>query len=526
MEDRQGYEDHTIYKTRSPCSLRKLGDMVPARVVLYMLSFSGFTVSIMMRNDINIAMVAMVKSTQQTTSDTNVTTSQYCYTTANVSLTSNNSVVRLEDEGEFDWSPAIQSVISGSFYWCYILSQVVGGVLTQYFGTKAVFGGSQLITAICSLLMPSAAGIHYGVMVALRSIQGIASGLTWPAMYAIVGHWIPPVERSRFMSSFLGFSFGIGITYPLGGFIIAHFGWRAVFYTTGSIGVFWCLFWYFLAFDTPATHPRISQQELRYIQGSIGNQVHSNETIPVPWGSILRSWPAWSIGLTTFGRIWVHYVFIISGPMYMKTILGFSIQANGVLSGLPFICSYFSSVAFCYVADVLVTRQIMSLTNVRKVFTASSQVVPGLMLVLIGYLGCDIILVLVVWFIAVTLITAAYAGAMASIVDIAPNFAGPILAFAQTIHMTASFLSPIVAGLLTQNSQALDAWRQVFGVSAFVACGTYIIYQIYGTGEIQPWNYPDQKYPQSVQEDSQPLNEVPQKNGKIVKSRSDTSEEA
>ncbi|XP_017797234.1 PREDICTED: sialin-like [Habropoda laboriosa] len=527
METSQGYEDHTIYKTRSPCSLRKLGDMMPARVVLYMLSFSGFTVSFMMRNDINIAMVAMVKPASATSYTNVAATSQHCYATLNTTFTNNSTPIRPEDQGEFDWSPTIQSAISGSFYWCYILSQVVGGVLTQYFGTKTVFGGSQLITAICSLLMPSAAGIHYGFMIALRSIQGIASGLTWPAMYAIVGHWIPPVERSRFMSSFQGFSFGIGITYPLCGFIIAHFGWRAVFYTTGSIGMFWCLFWYFFAFDTPASHPRISQQELRYIQSSVGNQVHgTNESMPVPWRSILTSWPAWSIGITTFGRIWVHYIFIISGPMYMKTVLGFSIQANGVLSGLPFICSYFSSVAFCYVADVLVTRQIMSLTNVRKVFTASSQVVPGIMLVLIGYLGCDVVLVLVVWFIAVTLITAAYAGAMASIVDIAPNFAGPILAFAQTIHMSASFLSPVVAGLLTQESQALDAWRQVFGVTACVACGTYLVYQIFGTGDIQPWNYPDKKYPQSVPEDSQPLNESPRKNGKIVKSQSNTSEEA
>nr|XP_012136626.1 PREDICTED: sialin isoform X3 [Megachile rotundata] len=424
-------------------------DMVPARVVLYMLSFSGFTVSFMMRNDINIAMVAMVKP-PSSTSDTNVPmTSHHCYVTPNVSLVNNSTPIRLEDQGEFDWSPTIQSAISGSFYWCYILSQVVGGVLTQYFGTKTVFGGSQLITAVCSLLMPSAAGIHYGVMIALRSIQGIASGLTWPAMYAIVGHWIPPVERSRFMSSFQGFSFGIGITYPLCGFIIAHFGWRAVFYTTGSIGMLWCLFWYFFAFDTPASHPRISQQELRYIQGSVGNQVHgTNESMPVPWGSILRSWPAWSIGITTFGRIWVHYIFIISGPMYMKTVLGFSIQANGVLSGLPFICSYFSSVAFCYVADVLVTRQILSLTNVRKVFTALSQVVPGIMLVLIGYLGCDIVLVLVVWFIAVTLITAAYAGAMANIVDIAPNFA------ASTGRLEASIWS-----------NCLRSMRHVRGVS-------------------------------------------------------------
>ncbi|KAI4498131.1 hypothetical protein M0802_006617 [Mischocyttarus mexicanus] len=210
MEDSPRYEDPGMYKNRSPYSLRRLGDMVPARVVLYMLSFSGFLVSFMMRTDINLAMVAMAKPT--TSNDTVTETSHYCYKSTNVShveYNNNNNTnntgsnfVRLEEEGEFDWSPAIQSAILGSFYWCYILSQVVGGVLTQYFGTKTVFGGSQLLTAICSLLMPSAAEIHYGAMIALRSIQGIASGLTWPAMYAIVGHWIPPVERSRFMSSF------------------------------------------------------------------------------------------------------------------------------------------------------------------------------------------------------------------------------------------------------------------------------------------------------------------------------------
>lgn len=46
----------------------------------------------------------------------------------------------------------------------------------------------------------------------------------------------------------------------------------------------------------------------------------------VPWTSIMTSLPAWAIGITTFGRIWVHYTFIIPGPMYMKTVLGFSIQ--------------------------------------------------------------------------------------------------------------------------------------------------------------------------------------------------------
>lgn len=52
--------------------------------------------------------------------------------------------------------------------------------------------------------------------------------------------------------------------------------------------------------------------------------------VAVPWKSILTSWPAWSIGITTFGRIWVHYVFIIAGPMYIKTVLGLSIQAVSI----------------------------------------------------------------------------------------------------------------------------------------------------------------------------------------------------
>lgn len=205
MADTGRYEEHNMCKTRSACSLRKLRDMIPARVVLYMLSFSGFTVSFMMRTDINIALVAMVKQTSATNNDTaDHVDSQYCYATPNSSLANNNTLSWDQEQGEFEWNSTIQSAISGSFYWCYILSQVVGGVLTQYFGTKAVFGGSQLITAICSLLMPTAAEIHYGFIIALRSVQGVASGLTWPAMYAVVGHWIPPVERSRFMSSFQG----------------------------------------------------------------------------------------------------------------------------------------------------------------------------------------------------------------------------------------------------------------------------------------------------------------------------------
>lgn len=112
----------------------------------------------------------------------------------------------------------------------------------------------------------------------------------------------------------------------------------------------------------------------------------------------------------------------------------------------------------------------MSLTNVRKIFTALAQVVPGLLCIVLVYSGCNVVLVLVVWFTAVTLITAAYAGAMANVVDIAPNFAGPVLAFAQTIHMTASFLSPLAAGYLTQDGvrNNIHSYRILSSVTSWI----------------------------------------------------------
>lgn len=44
---------------------------VPARLVLYFLSWSGFLVSFMMRNDINFALVVMVKTRNETTATLN-----------------------------------------------------------------------------------------------------------------------------------------------------------------------------------------------------------------------------------------------------------------------------------------------------------------------------------------------------------------------------------------------------------------------------------------------------------------------
>ncbi|XP_059613041.1 vesicular glutamate transporter 2 [Phlebotomus argentipes] len=448
---------------------RGVFDAIPARVVLYFLSWSGFLVSFVMRNDINIAIVEMVAPAGEPAAP-----------------------------DQFDWSFRVRASILGTFYWWYVVAQVAGGVATQHFGTKAVFGWSQLATAICSLLVPTAARTHYGWLVGLRSVQGFASGLTWPAMYAIVGYWIPPSERSRFMSSFQGFSIGIGLTYPLCGWIIAHWGWPPVFYTTGSIGAAWCVVWWLLAFNRPSEHPRITDAERRMIEAAVAEDIRGGYGMAPRWGAIFRSAPAWAIAVTTFGRIWLHYMFIMFGPVYMNDVLGFDIETNGVLSGAPFLCSYLSALAFCAAADWMVARGVR-LLFVRKIFTAVSQVVPGVLIFCIAWSQHQVA-VLVMWFVAVSCITAGYAGAMANIIDIAPNLAGPVLAFAQTIHMSASFIAPIAASAIVKDTKSTEQWMTAFGLATAVAVATYLPYLAWAQARPQPWNYPKESQDDGAEE--------------------------
>lgn len=52
-------------------------------------------------------------------------------------------------------------------------------------------------TAVLTLLSPLAAQLGVGVLIALRILEGIGEGVTWPAMQAFFARWAPPSERSK-----------------------------------------------------------------------------------------------------------------------------------------------------------------------------------------------------------------------------------------------------------------------------------------------------------------------------------------
>jgi MFS transporter, ACS family, solute carrier family 17 (sodium-dependent inorganic phosphate cotransporter), other len=72
------------------------------------------------------------------------------------------------------------------------------------------------------------------------------------------------------------------MTMPMSGFLIAHFGWESVFYVTGIISTVWSVLWFFLVYDSPSEHPRIADEERRFIENAIGTSASPKGHVSLP----------------------------------------------------------------------------------------------------------------------------------------------------------------------------------------------------------------------------------------------------
>ncbi|GLH13609.1 Uncharacterized protein GBIM_18143 [Gryllus bimaculatus] len=306
----------------------------------------------------------------------------------------------------------------------------------------------------------------------------------------MAANWIPPNERSRFVSAYLGSSVGAALTFPMCGYLIEWFDWPSVFYATGVIGTIWFLCWWFLVYDTPAKHPYISEKERVYIENCIGDNV-TEKKLKTPWLQILLSRSVWMNILAQWGGIWGLFTLLTQAPTYFNNIHGMSVRKTGILSGAPHVCRVLFAVLFSVFGDTLLRKKIMSRTWVRKFATSVCTIVHGLFIMGLAFSGCNSFAAVVCLMLAVGASGAVSTGPLASLVDIGPNFASIILGISNMITVVPGFISPIIVGYLTFQNQTTTQWQMVFIISALMMIVPGILYLLLASSEVQPWNFPE-----------------------------------
>lgn len=469
----------------------KLLDFIPCRHVFVLMGFLGLLNVYSLRVNLSVALVAMVKSVDSGNKYSNH--SECYYGHANASDAYSNKTEdqdQKHDTGEFEWDSYTQGIILGSFFYGYVITQLPGGRIAEVLGAKWMFGLGVFLTAALTLAIPVASRAHYGALIAIRVLQGLGEGVTYPAMHSMLAQWSPKFERSTATALVhAGAHVGAMAALTFSGFLAASTflgGWPAVFYVFGFLGCVWFVFWIYLVYDSPEEHPRITQEEYDYIIVNQGDE-KVQKNLKIPWKHIATSKGLWALSLAHFGSNWIYYTFLTIIPSYLATILLYDIKKNGLISSLPYLLTTITSCLASVYADVLRKKGIMSTTAIRKFFNTSAAVVPALLLIGMPLAGCDRVWSVVLLSLAGAALGVREVGFMVTHIDMSPDFAGTLLGVTNTIGNLPGFLMPYVAGVLTSEENSIRTWSYFYYIAAAVGIICAAAFLFFGTAELQPW---------------------------------------
>ena len=187
----------------------------------------------------------------------------------------NMSVAVEKISDDIGWSDSEKGLALSSFYWGYALGQIPGGRLANRHGAKKIFGLSILVPSILTLFVPIACRTHFALVLLLRALIGLTEAASFPCLYHFFSKWVAPKEKTLMVSSTVsGMYMGEIVGFSLSGILcessifiagVSVGGWPSVFYLFGLLGIFWYPFWIYSAYDSPADHPTITQEELNLI---------------------------------------------------------------------------------------------------------------------------------------------------------------------------------------------------------------------------------------------------------------------
>ncbi|XP_066311993.1 probable anion transporter 4, chloroplastic [Miscanthus floridulus] len=387
----------------------------------------------------------------------------------------NMSIAILPMSSEFSWNPATVGLIQSSFFWGYLLTQILGGIWADRFGGKVVLGFGVVWWSLATVLTPLAAKIGLPCLLTMRAIMGIGEGVAMPAMNNILSKWIPVSERSRslalvYSGMYLGSVTGLSFS-PL---LISRFGWPSVFYAFGSLGTVWFALWQSKAHSSPDDDPEISKAEKRHI---LGGSPLKEPVTSIPWRLILSKAPVWALIISHFCHNWGTFILLTWMPTYYNQVLKFNLTESGLLCVLPWLTMAVFANIGGWIADTLVQRGI-SVTNVRKIMQSIGFLGPALFLTLLSKVRSPAMAVLCM---ACSQGSDAFSqsGLYSNHQDIGPRYAGVLLGLSNTAGVLAGVFGTAATGYILQKG----SWDSVFKVSVVLYIVGTVVWNVFSTGE-------------------------------------------
>lgn len=253
-----------LKKKNSECVFlcARLPALFGRRHFVTLMLFLGMANAYVMRTNMSVAIVAMVKHPTPANNDTDDDNSS-----AAAECPGRPPIDHHED-GEFAWSSVEQGNLLAAFFYGYVLTQIPFALLTNMYGAMRFLGWGMMANSVFAFFVPMAAryGGFWSVFV-MRFVQGLGEGPIVPCTHAMLANWIPIQERTRLCAFvYAGAQFGTIVSMPVSG-LLASLDWTYVFYVSGVVSTVWSVAFLVLVDEDPSSDRWISEAERSFIEG-------------------------------------------------------------------------------------------------------------------------------------------------------------------------------------------------------------------------------------------------------------------
>jgi sugar phosphate permease len=394
----------------------------------------------------------------------------------------NISVAAPDIAKEFGFSKTQLGWIFGVFGFAYALGQIPGGWLSDTYGARKVLAIVVLFWSFMTMATALATG--FVSMLVIRFVFGLGEASAWPAATRAMQYWFPRSERG--LVNGITHSCGQFATtlVPLAGVaIMTAWGWRAVFYLFGTVGIVWAIAWYFLHRDLPSEHPKVNAAELACIEDREAGETKSAAPPPcpppqagagregaIPWGLILTSRNMWFIAAAYCGYTYGSYFFWYWMPSYLIEFHHFSLAAMGLLAPLPLFAGALGVLAGGVLTDI-VYRRTGTLKWSRRAVCIAGMLGASIMMVP-SALVSDPVLTVFLLAICNFFISLILGPSWAAAMDVAGGFSGSVSSVMNMVGQAAGSVSAIIFGALVDHV----SWFAPFFVISAVMLGSALLW--------------------------------------------------
>ncbi len=178
--------------------------------------------------------------------------------------------------------PQQAGTVAGIFFWGYLALQIPGGHLAKHWSPKKFI--SVLLVAWALFAVGCGLARTYHELLVLRLLLGVAESGVFPATLILLSHWFSRAERARANAMWLlCLPCAVILSSPFSGWMLDHWGWRAMLVAEGALPLFWLAIWLALIQDHPDEArwlPRAERESLVATLRAESAELERSEIVP------------------------------------------------------------------------------------------------------------------------------------------------------------------------------------------------------------------------------------------------------